>query len=52
MVTPVEVGTHIEGAVFIGSDPTTGMDLWEWSLTQPTDIRSDPTYSKVCLINS
>ena len=38
---------RIEGALLVGFDNSTGKNEWQWTLTNPTALRSDPIYSKV-----
>ena len=48
VVSHLPTGISVAGAVFLGFDNETGTNMWSWSVTNTTAVRSDPTYSQVC----
>ena len=55
IITQFPSSLHVDGALFLGENITTGHSIWQWTVARPTALRMTPLYSKVgklCLLSS
>ena len=47
IVAPIPSHLKVEGALLLEMNSTSKQNIWQWTLTKPTSLRTDPLYSKV-----